>query len=158
MSAPLSLAAEICTYLQNQPLPSPLNFDGAGTKNCFATFLPDTPDLAVVVMERGGTSSLSSLVGGVGTGARLPEGNTERPNLQIMTRCGATDFLTGNALMEAVFGALNGLGEQYLNGNTNAYFHWIFNLQSPVYLGQMGGRERHLWSVNFRVMWDNPQH
>lgn len=154
---PLSLAAEICTYLEGLALPVALNFDGVGETNLFATFLPDTPDLAVVVMERGGMAPLTTLVGGVGSGPRVPESKLDRPNVQIMTRCPSGDFVTGNQLAEAVFGALQGVGETYLNGPTHAYFHWIFALQSPQYLGQMGGRERHLWSQNLRVLWTNPQ-
>jgi hypothetical protein len=156
-TTPLGLTGEICTYLQEQGLPVALNYSGVGTINLFDTFLPDTPDLAVAVMARGGMAPLTTLVGGVGAGPRVAEGKLDRPNVQIMTRCDAGDYVTGNALAEAVFGALQGVGEETLNPPDGAYFHWIFALQSPVYLGQMGGRERHLWSQNFRVLWDNDQ-
>lgn len=151
----LPLAAELCTYLQTQSLSTPLNFSNAGDKNLFATFLPDTPDIAVAISERPGLPPLTVLVGG-GPNARRPESKLDRPFVQIQTRCPATEYLIGNALVESVFGALDGLGEQVLNGG-GAYFHWIFALQSPAYLGQLAGRERHLWSQNYRILWTNDQ-
>lgn len=156
-SQPLPLAGEICTYLQRQALPTTLNFDNTGEKNLFATFMPDTPDIAVAISERPGMSPLSTLVGGVGAGPRLPEPRLDRPFVQIMTRAPSDQYLAGNALAEAVFGALEGVGETILNPPDGAYFHWIFALQSPAYLGQQSGRERNLWSQNFRVLWTNPQ-
>lgn len=157
MSA-LPLGAEIATYLQAQSLPTALNFNGAGTVNLFATLLPDTPDVAVAVIPRPGIPPVSIMTGhtpGVG-GSSQPRLAFARPRIQIMTRVGPGDYLVGNTLAEALFGALHGLNELYLNGNTHAYFHWIEAVQSPAYLGDSGGRERHFWTQNFSVWWEDP--
>lgn len=153
----LSLSAEITTYLQGLSLPTALNFDGVGDVNLFATLLPDTPDVAVAVIPRPGIAPVSILTGktpGVG-GSSQPTLKFARPRIQVMTRVGASDYVAGNALAEAIFGALHGLNELYLNGNTNAYFHWIEAVQSPAYLGDTGGRERHLWAQNMSVWWED---
>lgn len=154
----LSLSAEIATYLEGLSLPTSLNFDGVGTVNLFATLLPDAPDVAVAVIPRPGIAPVSIMTGktpGSG-GSSQPRLAFARPRISVMTRVGSSDYVAGNALAEAIFGALHGLNETYLNGNTNAYFHWIEAVQSPAYLGDTGGRERQLWSQAFSVWWEDP--
>lgn len=153
----LSVAGEICLYLQAQSTPVALIYNAPGTVNLFDTFLPDVPDVAVMAAPRGGIAPVSII-----TGTPAPSGVTQprlafaRPRVQILTRCAADGYDTGNSLAEAVFGALHGLNELFLNGGGHAYFHWIEAVQSPEYLGQTGGRDRHLWSQNFSVWWEDP--
>lgn len=156
-SSPLSVSGEICTYLQGQSMPTALNYSGGGTVNLFDTFLPDTPDIAVAVIPRPGISPLSVLAG-TPSPAGVPQARLAfaRPRIQVMVRCPATGYETGLALMNAIFGALQGLNELFLNGAGLAFFHYINAVQSPAYLGETGGRERHLWALNMDVWWEDP--
>lgn len=149
-----SLGDEICTYLQGQGLG--LNFNGAGSKNCFSSQLLDQPDLAVAVIERGGLSTVTWLTGSPGnTPAIVNESLLDQPVFQVFTRSGMTGYNTGNTLVQGVFKALQGVVETTLNvGGT--LFHLIESMQSPMYLGR-DEKERHQWSQNYRVMWENQQ-
>lgn len=151
----LSVAGEICLYLQTLGT-SPLNYNGVGTVNLFDTFLPDTPDLAASVSPRPGVAPVSILTGAQSPGIGQPRLAFARPRVQVQVRSPSDDFDDGNALMNAIFGDLHGLNERILNVSTGTLFHWIEAVQSPAYLGQMGGRERHLWTVNFSVWWEDP--
>lgn len=152
----LSVAGEICLYLQDSA--SIGNYDGAGTINLFDTFLPDEPDLAACVSPRPGVAPVSIMTGTPQPVGSLPQSRLAfaRPNVQIQTRSGADDYDGGLALANAIFGALHGLNELFLNGVGHAYFHWIEAMQSPAYLGILGGRDRHLWSFNMHVWWEDP--
>lgn len=144
-----SLGDELCIYLQGQSLPTALNFNGVGTINLFSTYLPDQPDLAAAITERPGLPPQMML--------QDPVSKLDKPNIQIMVRSGMTDWTDGNALMEGIFGALQNLAEATLNVG-GAYFHLIQALGSPAYLGiARDKRERHLWSLNMNVMWENDQ-
>ena len=148
----LSLAGELCTYLQRQTLPTALNYSGAGTVNLFDTYLPDLPDIAVAIIERPGMAPIRVLYD---TQSRF-----DRPSVQIMVRAGMEDFVAGNSLMQAVFGALDMLAEQVLNPPSGAYFHLIRALSSPAYLGTApptDTRQRHTWSLNLSVFYENDQ-
>ena len=148
----LSLGAELCTYLQGQTLSTTLNFSGAGTKNLFATFMPDEPDLAAVVIERGGLPPLMMLESN-------PFSKLDQPVVQVRVRAGMTDFTDGNALIESIFKALHNLSEVTLNAG-HAFFHLIMAMQSPAYLGiapVTDARQRHTWAMNFRILWENDQ-
>lgn len=145
----MSLGDEICTYLQAQGIG--LNFNGPGTINLFSTLLPDQPDLAVAVIERGGIPPLMTLTGLGGFESRF-----EQPVVQIRFRAGMQGYTAGNTLVQSVFKALQGLTEIVLNPPTGSLFHLIRAQQSPVYLGR-DDRERHDWSQNWFIMWSNGQ-
>ncbi len=153
----LSLAAELCTYLGSQTLSSSMTFTPAAAGgNLFATFLPDQPDLAAVVMERGGLPPVMML-----NGAEPPAGvsKLDQPLVQVRVRSAMTDFLTGEALTQSIFGALHNIWEKVLNPG-GALFHLIYAMQSPVYLGASpttDARQRHEWSQNFRILVENAQ-
>lgn len=153
-----SLGDEICTYLQGQSIG--LNFDGTGTINCFSTLLPDQPDLAVAVIERGGLPTVTWLTGPAFSSTTyvppVNESLLDQPVFQVFARSGMTGYNAGNTLVQQVFGALQGLVELTLNPPSGAYFHLIESMQSPMYLGR-DEKERHQWSQNFRVMWENEQ-
>lgn len=160
MTTYLSLGDEIVTYLQGlSTLSTPLNFDGAGDINLFSSLLPDEPDLAVAVLERGGLPPVMTLTGAPTGGSAAAESKIGQPVFQVRVRSGMEGYVVGNALMQSVFKALHGINETVLNGSPNGLFHLIAAMQSPVYLGRgesVDKRQRHNWSVNFRVIWDNP--
>jgi hypothetical protein len=152
-----SLGDEICIYLQGKGLG--LNFDGPGSINCFSSLLLDQPDTAVAVIERGGLMPVTWLTGpGSHTTTPMPatnESKLDQPVVQVFTRSAMTGYLVGNTLAEGVFGALQGIVETVLNTG-GALFHLIVALQSPTYLGR-DEKERHQWSQNFRIQWENGQ-
>lgn len=145
-----SLGDEIAVYLQAQSLG--LNFNGAGTINMFSTLLPDQPDLAACVIERGGLPTVMWLTG---TNPRVNESKLDRPVFQIRVRSGMTGYTAGNTLTEGIFSSLQGITEQVLNMG-GSFFHLIASLQSPVYLGR-DLKERHEWSQNYQTWWENGQ-
>ena len=148
----LSLGDEIALYLQGQTLSTPLNFDGAGEINLFSTFMPDEPDLAAVVIERGGLPPLMMLQDN-------PFSKLDQPVVQVRVRASMQGYADGNALIESIFKALHNLSEIVLNPG-HALFHLIYAMQSPVYLGTSpttDARQRHMWSINFRLLWENDQ-
>jgi hypothetical protein len=152
-----SLGDEMCLYLQTKGLG--LNFNGAGSINLFSSHLLDQPDLGVAVIERGGLPPLMRLTGpAFQSTTYVPpqnESKFDRPVVQIFTRSGMTGYNAGNTLVEGVFGALQGLVELTLNAG-GAYFHLITAMTSPMYLGR-DKKERHQWSQNWSVWWENPQ-
>lgn len=152
-----SLGDEFCLYLQDQGIG--LNFNNTGSKNLFSTQLLDQPDLAVGVIERGGLSPVTWLTGpATHTTTFVPpvnESRLDQPVVQIFTRSGMAGYNAGNTLVQNVYGALQGVVEQVLNVG-GQLFHLIDAMQSPMYLGR-DEKERHQWSQNFRVMWENDQ-
>lgn len=149
------LGDEIAHYLQAGGIG--LNFDGPGTINCFASHLVDQPDLAVAIIERGGLRPVGWLTGpGFRSTAVVPPVNEsllDQPVVQIFTRSGMTGYSSGYALAQNVFGVLHGTVEQVISpGGT--LFHLISALQSPMYLGR-DQKERHQWSQNYHIMWEN---
>lgn len=147
----LSLAGELCTYLEGQTLPTTLHYS-SGTRNLFDTYLPDLPDVAVAIIERPGMAPIRVLYD---TQSRF-----DRPSVQIMVRAGMEDFVAGNSLMQAIFGKLDMLAEHILNPPSGAYFHLIRALGSPAYLGiapPADTRQRHTWSLNMSVFYENDQ-
>lgn len=144
----LSLGDEICTYLQGQGIG--LNFNGAGTINLFSSLLPDQPDLAAAVIERGGIPPLMVL-----TGLGFPESRFDQPVIQIRIRAGMQGYTAGNTLVQSIFKALQGINETILNPG-GSLFHLIRAQQSPIYLGR-DDRERHDWSQNWFIQWSNAQ-
>ena len=145
-----SLGDEICLYLQQQ-VPG-LNFNGAGTINCFSSLLLDQPDQAVAVIERGGLPTVMWLTG---SSPVVNESKLDQPVFQVFVRSGMTGYNAGNTLVQKIFGALQGVVEKTLNPS-GALFHLIASMQSPMYLGR-DQKERHQWSQNYAVMWENGQ-
>lgn len=154
MPTPLSLDAEITTYLQSQALPVGLNFNGAGTINLFASTLPDSPDTAVGVHLTGGMLPVMTL-----TGLSATESAIDRSTFQIVVRVAPNQYTTGNALIQGIYKSLQGITETRINGGTNTLFHLITALQPPVYLGRgenVDKRQRHVWSQNYLAWIDDP--
>lgn len=145
----MTLGDEVCTFLQGQGLG--LNFNAGGTINLFSSLLPDQPDFAVAVVERGG---LPTVLWMTGSNPRVNESRLDQPVFQVLTRSGMTGYMLGSTTVHNVFGALQGIVEQTLNAG-GALFHLIDAMQSPMYLGR-DEKERHQWSQSFRVMWENP--
>jgi hypothetical protein len=152
--ATLTLAQEIATYLTGQTLSTALSYNpGTTGSNLFASFLPDQPDTAVAVIERGGVGTLATLT----AGGALPESRFERAVFQIRMRTGnsAGDYAAGFALAESIYWTLQGLTELTLNPPDGQYFHLITAVQPPQYLGREITRERHAFSQNFNAWFEN---
>lgn len=151
----MSLSDEICEYLQSQSIG--LNFNGTGGINCFSSHLPDQPDLAAAVIDRGGIPPVGWLTGpAFHSTTFVPPVNEslfDRPVVQIFTRSGMTGFTSGTELVQNIFGVLHGTVEQVINVG-GALFHLISAMQSPMYLGR-DEKQRHQWSQNFTVWWEN---
>lgn len=153
MPTPLSLGAEIATYLQGI-VALALNFSGPGVINLFVAGLPDaakTPDLAVAVLERGGIPPVMTL----SAGDPSLVNKVDRPQVQIRVRAAMGGYVSGNTLVNGIFGALQGIANMQLNPG-GATFTLIMAQQSPVYLGR-DEKERHNWSLNFASWWINDQ-
>lgn len=149
-----SLGDEICIYLQGTGLG--LNFNGAGTVNLFSSLLPDQPDLAVGVIERGGLPPLLTMTGASGGSyTPAPESKFDQPTVMIRVRSGMADYSNGQLMSQNVYSKLQGITEKTLNTG-GMLFHLVTALQYPIYLGR-DERQRHLWSQNYRMMIENDQ-
>ena len=153
----LSVAQEIATYLAAQSLPTTLIYnDGdSNTNNLFVGTLPDAPDLAVAIYERPGMAPVSALTGGSQTELKF-----DRPVIQIRVRAGASQggYDTGNALVQGIFEALQGIVETVLNPPTGQLFHLIEAMGSPMWLGRganIDPRQRPNWSQTFLAWFEN---
>ena len=154
MPTPLSLGAELATYLQSYSPSLGLNFSGVGTINLFVNGLPDTdavPDLAATIMEGGGLPPVMTLTAGDATLVN----KLDRPRVQIMVRAAMTGYAAGNTLANGIFKALQGKANTQLNAG-GATFTLIMAQQSPVYVGR-DERQRHRWTQNFHAWWQNDQ-
>lgn len=143
----LGLEWELCTYLASAAVAT------FGT-NLFATLLPDQPDTCLALRVRGGMRPLMVLTG-TPSGPPRAEMQFDRPNIQVRCRAAASSFAAGNDLIQAAYAALEGKAETTLRSG-GPLFHLIRANQSPQYLGR-DVKERHEWSQNFQVWWDNPQ-
>lgn len=143
-----SLGDEICTFLQTQGVG---NFNGPGTINLFSSLLPDQPDLAAAIIERGGLPPLRTLTGG-----GLAESKFDQPTVMVRVRSAMTGYTAGNSLAQQIYSKLQGQFETNLNGPGTMFFHLISAMQYPIYLGR-DERQRHLWSQNYRVWIENDQ-
>lgn len=148
-----SLATEIALYLQGSGIG--LNFNGGGTINCFVSLLPDKPDQAAAIIERGGMAPIMVLTGKASGTGQTAEMKLDQPVVQILVRGSMTGFTSANTLTENIFSKLQGVNETTLN-TSGAFFHLIQAMQSPVYIGR-DNKERHQWSQNYHIMWENPQ-
>ena len=142
-----SVGDELCMYLQAQSVG---NFNGVGTVNLFSTLMPDQPDLAACVIERGGLPALLTL-----TGQNGPESKFDQPTVMVRVRSGMDGYAAGNNLAQLIYKTLQGVTETTLNAG-GSLFHLIVALQFPMYLGR-DERQRHMWSQNFRIMVENAQ-
>ncbi len=142
----LSLGDEVATRLQT--VVAGLNFNGAGTINLYSSLLPDSPDQAVAVLERPGQAPILVLTGQGG-----PENKIDQPAFQVRVRSAPGDYVAGNTLMQNCFAALQGITEQTITAG-GQWFHLIAALSSPAYLG-LDVKQRHEWSLAFRVIYDN---
>jgi len=154
MTTPLSVDAEIATYLQNKTLPVTLNFSGTAPYNLFASTLPDGPDTAVGILLTGGAAPIMTM-----TGQAASESTIDRATFQIRVRADTNSYITGNALIQGIYKALQGITETRLNGGSTTLFHLITSMQPPVYLGRgenVDKRQRHVWSQNYMAWIDDP--
>ena len=146
-----SFGDDICIYLQGLGIG---NFNGAGAINLFSSLLPDDPDLAAAVIERGGLPPIMWLTG---PGTQIAsESKIDQPVFQIRTRAGMTGYVAGNALTQSIYKALQGVTETQINPPNGSIFKLIRAQQSPIYLGR-DERERHMWSQNYFAMVENAQ-
>lgn len=144
-----SLGDEICIYLQAQSVG---NFNGVGTINLFSSQMPDQPDLAAAIIERGGLPPLRYITGGDVT----TESKFDQPTIMVRVRSGMQGYVAGNNLAQLIYSKIQGQSDLRLNPPNGMYFHFISALQYPTYLGR-DDRERHMWSQNFRVWIENDQ-
>lgn len=154
MPTPLSLGAEIATYLQGFTPTLGLNFSNPGAINLFVDSLPDTaatPDLAAAVLERGGLPPIMTLTGGDQTLVN----KLDRPQVQIRVRAAMGGYVAGNTLVNGIMGALQGVANTAITSGGQV-FTLIMMQQSPVYLGR-DERERHNWSLNTHAWYQNSQ-
>lgn len=143
----LSLAEDLATYLEGQSIG--LNYNGAGTINCFVSLLPDQPDLAAAIIERGGLPPVMWLTGG-----GVYESHIDNPTVMVRVRASMGSYNDGHTLIQNIYKALHGVTETTLNAG-GALFHLIAAMQYPTYLGR-DERQRHEWSQNYRVIYENP--
>lgn len=152
MTTPLSLGAEIATYLQGVTSLG-LNFSGPGPVNLFVNGIPDaqvTPDLAASVNEGGGIAPVMTLEGN-----SAGVNKVDRPVVQIRVRAPMGGFVAGNTLVNGIFSALQGNGNGALTSG-GATFLLLMANQSPVYLDR-DELQRHRWSQNYAIFWVNDQ-
>lgn len=116
--------------------------------NLFSGRYPDKPDDCVTVFARPGAPPLTTLTG---HGA-LPEMKTDQPMIQIRVR--TMTYGPGQAWADAIFGLLQGITETVLDSG-GGVVHLIDAMQSPAHLG-IDEKQRHEWSQNFHVLWENP--
>ncbi len=152
VTASLSVSANIAEYLQSVTALG-LNFNGAGTVNCFVGLLNDTPDQLVAIFERPGMAPLPVLAG---NNSSVNTGLLDQPIIQIRVRSASGSYEAGNTLMQGVYKALEGVTEQLVPASTGLFFHLMLAQGFPAYLG-LDVRQRHEWSQNYRVILENSQ-
>lgn len=134
------IADDVITYLQAHSV-------GTVAVDLFAGRMPDQPDACLVVYERGGLDPL--MVMGSDTI------NVERPGFQVCVR--DSSYASGEAKAYQAFALLEGLTEVQLVPGTpgGAVYKLIHATQSPFHTG-LDDNQRHLFSQNYLVMWENP--
>lgn len=108
-----------------------LSSGGIGTvgTDLFKGFMPETPDVAVVVVETGGRSPDRAMGAG-------PGGTTvamEWPRVQVICRNTQFDYSAARSKAHDVFKLLEGMPTRTINGT--AYF-WGAAVQSPFPIGR----------------------
>lgn len=101
--------------------------------------MPDAPDACAALFETPGASTPASLADTV-----------ELRSVQVRSR--ALKYPDAQTRCEEVYRLLHGVAETTLSG---ARFVLIEAKQPPFSLGE-DGKQRHLFAVNFRVLYDNP--
>lgn len=144
----LSVGSEIATYLQSVTALS-LNFSGTGTINCFVSVLPDQPNQAVAIYERGGLGPVMVLTGSSG-----PESKLDRAGFQVRVRADMTNYTAGQNLAQGIYGALQGIVETKINGSSNQLFHLIQAISPPAYIGR-DDKQRHEFSQQYYAWFEN---
>lgn len=110
---------ELATYLVAQ---------GAVTAaETFRGVLPDTPDVAVALIETGGDATEHTMTGGAGSA------KVEHPTVQVIARGAARDYETPRTKAKSVFDKLDGLSNTDLSAVR--YFS-IFAIQSPFLIAR----------------------
>lgn len=112
--------------------------DGAPGGTIYLTSLPDSPDVALAVALYGATGAESD--------SRLPY---DESRLQVRARGTREDARTGEALAQAAYDALHGLGYRAMPGGTWLQLA-VCQGGGPSYLGR-DGNGRHEWVVNLRA-------
>ena len=130
------LGADLAAYLDAQL--ASLTLD----TNLFVSRLPDAPDACVALLEGSGAQPVLNM----GTLAKV-----DNPTVQVRVR--DVSYPAGYAVVMAVFKALHGLSEtELVSGGAVVKSAWA--MQSPVHIGR-DEKERHEWSLNLRVVWEN---
>jgi hypothetical protein len=142
----MSLGTELAVYLQTQGLG---NFNGAGTINLFVSLLPDTPDQAVAIFERGGYPPTIWQTGG-----GQEESKIDNPVVQIRVRDDISEYNRAYTTANAIYGALQGINNTRINSPTDQLFLLIDAQQSPEYIGR-DVKQRHEFTQNFRIQFQN---
>lgn len=106
-----------------------LSSGGIGTNgtNLFAGFLPEQPDVAVVVHETGGRGPDVAMGNVAGVIAM------EWPSVQVVCRGLASDYAAPRSKAHDVFKLLQGLPQRAINGTQ---YHWGQARQSPFLMGR----------------------
>ncbi len=152
----LSLCASVAAYLETVTSLS-LNFDGAGTKNCFAGFIPDEPDQMVAVLERPGAQTLLTLTGPAGTtGTNQAQSLIDQPVIQLRTRAASGGYVTGNTLAQQAWGYIQGLNNTMLPSTGGMRFLLVTASSYPAFIG-LDARQRPEWSGTLRCILENTQ-
>lgn len=114
-----------------------LDDNGLGTlaADIFKSFVPNTPDSCVTVLDTGGTKPDSYLP-------------TKSPTFQIYIR--STDYSSGKAKLDSVRALLHQVAnEELVSGQT--YFYYILALAEGGHLGR-DANGRDLFSINFQAL------
>ncbi len=145
MAAPAT-EQDVCAYLQAQSLgwATPLNFNGAGAINLFASLvLPSSQD-----GNEGGVPAQAVFVAATGGPAPIPylgrAGSYYQPTIQARIRSNPGDQAGGLALARLVRDALH---EAVISGYVGA----LLEQPEPLPLGA-DGRNCYGWSVNVRLL------
>ena len=130
------LGADLAAYLDAQL--ASLTID----TNLFVSRLPDAPDACVALLEGSGAQPVLNMDA---------LAKVDNPTVQVRVR--DVSYPAGYAMVMSVFKTLHGLAETTLTPGT-AYVKAIWAMQSPVHIGR-DEKERHEWSLNLRVVWEN---
>lgn len=117
------LLDDIAEYLEDEAV-------GTIGTNLFKSYMPDTVDTGVCILDTGGPMP----------DTELP---TKKPTFQVFIR--ATDYITGRAKLDAVRDALHQVTNTTIGGT---YFYYILSQSEG---GHIGRNERGLdeFSINF---------
>lgn len=122
----MTLIEELAQHIHNQGI-------GSLATNLFRNYLPDSPDIAMCVIDTGGTQP----------DEYLP---TKEPTFQVYIR--NTTYSAGKTKLDAIRSAFHQQQNvSLINGET--FFYFIMAISEGGYLGR-DERGRDLFSINFR--------